>query len=377
MLDKLPQDVLHYMALTRTELSTADLVAVATARIVFARSSHALIAENKAVCQELDRPPGASGSALAVPVATTLSSSSNPVFRQLFLAAADNVPEAKALVEELVKASWIFDVYHAPQQLAMPFKVFGGAMAVLVGAPQLAVELIEASDEAGRSSCLLAGCDSGTTVVVRELLHHVPASGGYKTAIYADALVLAAGCGQVELVRLLLADAHCEPTATGSRALCAAIKGGHANVVRAFLLDGRIDPGADDNAAIVEASLSGMLEIVTVLLADSRVDPGASNNRSMCKAAGLGHSHIVAVFLAHAAVDPTAGGLEALHAAVAGGHAAVVSLFLADNRIDAANCSSLLTLAVARNHDAIIKLLLTAGCRVPRMPTPGPVSTST
>jgi len=125
-----------------------------------------------------------------------------------------------------------------------------------------------------------------------------------KRIINDAALITAAEKGQTSVVKMLLADAHVNPSANDNDAICIASAKGHTDVVEVLLADARVDPTANTNQAIRVASSRGHTNVVKVLLADPRV--AANDNFAICIASDNGHTDVVKVLLADLRVDPSA-----------------------------------------------------------------------
>jgi translation initiation factor 2 beta subunit (eIF-2beta)/eIF-5 len=75
-----------------------------------------------------------------------------------------------------------------------------------------------------------------------------------------------------------------------------AVKNGDARLVKK-MIDKGIDPSRVNNYAIKYASNCGDLEIVKILLADNRVDPSANHNEAITMACRNGHLEVVKLLL--------------------------------------------------------------------------------
>ena len=117
-------------------------------------------------------------------------------------------------------------------------------------------------------------------------------------------LINASYNGNVERVRMLLADGRSDPLERDSEAIRYASEHGNAEVVRMLLEDRRADPAAVHNQAIQMASKNGHAEVVRMLLDDPRTNPAARDNEAIRIASRYGHIEIVRMFLADGRADP-------------------------------------------------------------------------
>ena len=194
-----------------------------------------------------------------------------------------------------------------------------------------------------------------------------------------NALIAAAGRGQAEIVRILIAGANVEATErSGSTALILAAASGHAEIVQLLLNAGaNVDATSNDgNTALILAAESGHAETVRRLL-DARANMeflGETDNiekTALTAAALRGHTEIVKILLDRGAnVDATDNaGFTALMGGWNGRPESVpiVRLLLAaDADVEATNNDGDTALIeAAQNGDAeIVPLLLAAGANV-------------
>ena len=94
------------------------------------------------------------------------------------------------------------------------------------------------------------------------------------------AIIKAATCGHVEVVKLLLADPRVDPSDQNNEAIIEASESGYVKVVKLLLADPRVDPSDRNNQAIIWASEYGNVEVVELLLKDPRVNPSDQNNKA-------------------------------------------------------------------------------------------------
>ncbi|MEC8383521.1 MAG: ankyrin repeat domain-containing protein [Pseudomonadota bacterium] len=126
------------------------------------------------------------------------------------------------------------------------------------------------------------------------------------------ALIWAAVWGQINIVRILLADTRVDPNRAdkvGNTALIAAICWSRGNIVRVLLDDARVDPNQADEdcrTALMEAARRGRSNIVCALLADERVDPNQADEdcrTALMEAARRGCSNIVRALIDDPRID--------------------------------------------------------------------------
>lgn len=82
---------------------------------------------------------------------------------------------------------------------------------------------------------------------------------------YADAILLAASCGQIDILRVLLKDARFDPALYNNYALCSAASYGHLGVVQVLLNDSRVDANDNCYEAFRRADMNGHKEIADIL----------------------------------------------------------------------------------------------------------------
>ena len=191
-----------------------------------------------------------------------------------------------------------------------------------------------------------------------------------------EALYVACESGHGEYVKLLLADPRVDPSListdqTKHTPLAIACKRGHENIVRILLADGRCDPGADDNIALYQACTYNRVEIVCMLLADPLVSPTAPNpddpngygfNDVLCVACGFGHAHIVRALLDDPRIDPSVqdsnNELPLVYAAQCGS-TKVVAMLLSDARVNpGALSNAAMYAACSKGRVAVVELLM-------------------
>ncbi|MEC8978449.1 MAG: ankyrin repeat domain-containing protein [Pseudomonadota bacterium] len=187
------------------------------------------------------------------------------------------------------------------------------------------------------------------------------------------ALIWAAVWGQINIVRILLADTRVDPNRAdkvGNTALIAAICWSRGNIVRVLLDDARVDPNQADEdcrTALMEAARRGRSNIVCALLADERVDPNQADEdcrTALMEAARRGCSNIVRALVADTRVDPNRTnrwGQTALFYAAPRGHSDTVRALIDDPRIDfshAGQAKKAIKLAAKHKQDKTLSLLL-------------------
>ena len=106
---------------------------------------------------------------------------------------------------------------------------------------------------------------------------------------YDYAIGEAAYYGNLEVVKLLLADKRVNPAA----AIKVASRKGNVEIIKLLLEDGRANPSSGNNYAIRKASENGHVEVVKLLLADKRVNPTAYSNYAIRVASQNGYVKIV------------------------------------------------------------------------------------
>ncbi|CAH6421296.1 Hypothetical protein POVR2_LOCUS337, partial [uncultured virus] len=100
--------------------------------------------------------------------------------------------------------------------------------------------------------------------------------------------------GNVEAIRLFLADSRIEPRGADSNSLVEAVTRQQHDILRLLLRDGRFDPNADQGHSLEVAIEMDDLTSVQILLADKRVKANAHNNKAIKLADELGLDEIVA-----------------------------------------------------------------------------------
>ena len=136
-------------------------------------------------------------------------------------------------------------------------------------------------------------CMVGEEAVVAAQLE----SKSYDDRVWTKGLVRAAGCGQVGVIEMLLADPRVDPAENHCRPLLAACKHGEARAVEALLRDRRISPVAFYNYPLSVSATFGHLDVVKVLMDDERVDPSADDNYALQSAIDNGHTEVMALLL--------------------------------------------------------------------------------
>jgi hypothetical protein len=84
------------------------------------------------------------------------------------------------------------------------------------------------------------------------------------------ALLVAADCGFINAVKLLVSDYGVDPSALDNSALIIASQEGHLEIAKLLLSDDRVDPSAQDNQALVYAFDNGRSDIVKLLQSHPR-----------------------------------------------------------------------------------------------------------
>ncbi len=177
---------------------------------------------------------------------------------------------------------------------------------------------------------LVTACKNGDIRSVRLLLEDPrvnPAENHNKAIIQASAH------GHEDIVHLLMADTRVNPADENSIALYWAAINGYPKVVRLLLTELRINPVM----TFLETCEEGQIESVRILLADPRVDPAVNHNQAIIKASSNGHVEIVRLLMADPRVNPADGNSEAIYWATINGYPEVVRLLLKDQRINPVN----------------------------------------
>jgi ankyrin repeat protein len=113
------------------------------------------------------------------------------------------------------------------------------------------------------------------------------------------ALQIACDRGLTTVVRTLLSDHRCDPTAANYLAFLMACDRGFLEIVSLMLADGRVRATAFNNCAIQLASENGNFALAALLLRDASVDPSAEDFYSMRVACVRGHGDVVQLLLLH------------------------------------------------------------------------------
>ena len=172
-----------------------------------------------------------------------------------------------------------------------------------------------------------------------------------KTALHA-----AAHCGNIEAVKLLLADqrldVNCKDSNQITPLMMAAGKPHQIDIFKLLLADQRIEtncvapnPGSGDLTALMCAACNSNAEAAKLLLDDPRVEVNWMNSRGMTAlhvaAAQQNNVKLVELLLAHPRVDVNVKdgplGTTVLHMAAAKNHAEMAKLILAEPRFRLAN----------------------------------------
>ena len=141
-------------------------------------------------------------------------------------------------------------------------------------------------------------CAVGEEAIVAEHLNSVTYEPwNDDRRVRTKGLVRAAGCGQVGVIQMLLADPRVDPAEDHCKPLIVACRHGEAGAVEALLTDRRINPNAFFNYPLQVSAASGFLDVVSVLMADERVDPSVDNNYALENAKANGHDDVVSLLL--------------------------------------------------------------------------------
>ena len=150
----------------------------------------------------------------------------------------------------------------------------------------------------------------------------------------------ACNSGDIEVVKLLLADERVDPSSNKNKSIEKASQNGHADVVRLLLADNRVNPADQDNEAIKNASENGHADVVRLLLADNRVNPADQDNEAIKRASEYGYADVVKLLLDDGRANPAASGNYPIRIAAQKGYVEVVRLLLQDKRVDALKAKS-------------------------------------
>ena len=153
--------------------------------------------------------------------------------------------------------------------------------------------------------------------------------------LLSSMLGFAAEFGYLKIVREIMKNSKCDPTADDNYAIRNAVKIGHLDVVKYLMsLDSKygIDPAADDNDAILHAAEKGRLHVLKYLMeeVDSKygIDPAAFDNSAIGCAASGGHLDFVKYLMeavdSKYGIDPSAGDNWAIRGTSYKGHLNVV-----------------------------------------------------
>lgn len=174
--------------------------------------------------------------------------------------------------------------------------------AIIIAARQGDVELLEhllrSEPEFDVRRALLdafrEAATAGQTKVVDFLLHSISifVEENDIAGILIIALSDAAIAGNIDMIRILLADPRINPQDRGGKAFLVAIRNGYLDIVKLLLTDRRIDPSINHNEAFILAAKTGRTDIVRLLLRDPRVDPFDQDGAALRLAQENGHMEI-------------------------------------------------------------------------------------
>ncbi len=173
---------------------------------------------------------------------------------------------------------------------------------------------------------------------------------------------IAACAGQIEQVKSLLNKGE-DPSAGGNYAILRASGCGQIEVVELLLSDTRVNPSDQNNDVIGDAVENGHTNIVELLLADDRLI--LSNNDCemlICRAAIRGQIHTIKFLFTHTKIDLSINNIKlATQIACEYGQESVVEFLLADERV--VNFSRyeyeiLIVMAAVYNNINTVKFLL-------------------
>ena len=139
-------------------------------------------------------------------------------------------------------------------------------------------------------------CHRGHLDVCKQLLSH-------PKFIFQDQgryLLEAVFSGNIDLLKLLLADDHFDPSDGAALSYACFLQA--KKMVEVLLSDERVDPSMNSNKALINACRNGHAEIVGLLLRDPRVDSSAQGNIALHLACRNGHYKVVELLLQHANV---------------------------------------------------------------------------
>jgi len=143
----------------------------------------------------------------------------------------------------------------------------------------------------------------------------------------------ACSCGNIGLVKLLLADDRVDPSAYNNGAIILASGRGHVEIIKLLLARTEVDPSCRDNCALKSACCDNRHDAVRILLDDERVDPTADENRAIHYAISLNHIEIIQTLLDDGRIDPAEKNNRILNNAVWDDKTGVVEALLKDPRV--------------------------------------------
>jgi hypothetical protein len=138
--------------------------------------------------------------------------------------------------------------------------------------------------------------------------------------------------GNLELVKVLLADPRVDPTAVNCQPIRLAGEFGHLDIIKFFLEDDRIPPFYKLDV-IGCVSEFGHVEVLKELLKDVRFDLTFERNEPIRRASEKGHLNVVIELLRYPQVDPSALDNYAIRLANHNGHLDVVKVLFRNERV--------------------------------------------
>lgn len=149
---------------------------------------------------------------------------------------------------------------------------------------------------------------------------------------------------KTDLVKLVLASEHCDPSARNNDAIVQAASKGLADIVELLLADDRVDPTVHANYALYVAVEEGYDDVAKLLGADHRIGPNMVINVKFSYAVEEGRVEEVEQMLADPRLDPTFEENDAIRVAVRNRreasneadkerYEAIIALLFADERV--------------------------------------------
>jgi hypothetical protein len=140
---------------------------------------------------------------------------------------------------------------------------------------------------------------------------------------------------RIQTLKILLSDNRVDLTSKNNFAIRYASQYDFSGKVITCLLQfHKINPMALNGQAIINASKVGNINALKILLADNRVDPSVAHNCPLRMAVKNGMIEIVELLLSDKRVNQKAKSYQAIRLAISKGYTKIVEILLADSRID-------------------------------------------